>query len=283
MGDIHWVLLKLQSWLSMQKATATADVLEFDRRPRSMEFLRRIPFLRCGSYDISNVKALGPEFDASYHHGTKDVHPGYRGYDAYFCFNGSLLTGKDMHQILPDCSTDWNYPITELAEDKQFRAEFYAKYGKYILLFFSQFGVFERWARYMTVQRFNGLLAQLAVEFPYHKLVLTGSAWDLGISSAVKAPVINMIGRTSLGQFLSLIRGAGAFVGYPGGNTIISAHFGIPTVIIWESFYKHPKFRTNWGNPRFVGKTHQSLELEGATDRDIIKALATSMSWVGRG
>lgn len=283
-GDIHWVLLKLRDWLRKRGAdTAKAYVLEFDRRPRSIEFLQRIPFLKVGGYEVANPKTLGPEFDASYHHGTVDVSPRYRGYDAYFCFNGSLLNGKSMAEILPDCAGEWDYPILELDGDRRFGEDFAKQHGKYILLFFSLFGAFGHWAKHMPMERLRRLLKLLAEEFPGHRLVLTGSPWDLQISRDLDGMVVNMIGRTLLGQFLSLIRGASAFVGYPGGNTIISSHLRTPTLMIWGDFYKHPKFRTNWVRPSDVDKAYGTLEVETMTDGDVVKSLAARMRWDKRG
>jgi hypothetical protein len=90
-------------------------------------------------------------------------------------------------------------------------------------------------------------------------LILTGSRWDEPLndwlSSNCGSYLEDLTGKTTLSELIGLIRGAGAFAGWPGGNTMISTHFGINTYILWSDVYKHG-FYTNWVDPDKVNRSY---------------------------
>jgi hypothetical protein len=79
-----------------------------------------------------------------------------------------------------------------------------------------------------------------------------------------------------------LIKGARYFVGFPGGNTILSQHVGIPTCMLWNRVLKawsNMSFRSNWVDPARIDSIYHSFELECFEPRDVVQALRES--WNG--
>ncbi|MHC4871530.1 MAG: lipopolysaccharide heptosyltransferase II [Planctomycetota bacterium] len=71
------------------------------------------------------------------------------------------------------------------------------------------------------------------------KIVITGSASDRKsaekISTASSAEIIDLTGRTSMNEFLLLLKNASGFVGNDSGASHCAAAFGIPTVAVFGS------------------------------------------------
>lgn len=277
-GDCHWVLVKLGAWLKQLGKRAELWVLDFEKRPRALDFLQRVPFVDAKGY----VPGLGNEigFSKAYHTGDLDIVPGFKGFDYFVCFNGSLAgAGRDLEkEILPECEADWDYPIVEMPEDVEFQRQFAAQHGRYILLFFSEFEGFGRWSIDMTEVRIRSLVSRLKDRFPGRTIVLTGAAWDTQLNKRLADCAVDMAGRTPLGPFLSLVRRADGFLGYIGGNTILSAHFGTPTVAIWSRrAYRTPAFRWNWCRPASRGRTYRWAEIEDYDVDAWVELLAAAM------
>ena len=57
-GDIHWVMLKLESWIAKNCPGEIPEVhvWNFDGRPRSEDFVKRIPFVKFGGYFNTKIE-----------------------------------------------------------------------------------------------------------------------------------------------------------------------------------------------------------------------------------
>lgn len=272
-GDVHWVLLKLRSWLAQQGARARVHVFEHDRRPRALAYLERVPFITPGRYYVTPKTAAAawedPILRRSYDTGELDVAPSFHGYDFFLCFDGSLVKGKTMDEILPDCKTDWRYPVIQRPEDVEGARRHLDGVGRYVLFGLSDYSIFRRWVDQIGRDNLRRLVEAVPSVFgPDCRAVLTGAAWDIPFCRSLSDIAVDLTGQTTVGELLTMIRGAQAFIGFAGGNGIVATHLNCPTLLFWHETYKEPRFRWNWCDPAKVGTLYRHLET-GGYDHDL--------------
>lgn len=272
-GDMHWVLLKLESFIEKHCPGEKPEVWvwNFDERPRSGDFIKRIPFVKFGGYLNEPIGMDKNSFEKSYMTGDANYAKisEFHGFDYYLCVNGILRVGLPWNSVLPFYKTNWNYDIN--LEGCKSPVE-----GKYIIFYFSDHGMFKKnWTGHLDASKTAKLLDRMS-DWGY-KLILTGSSWDkpyndkiVGYSESGK--LINMCGDTSLDELLGLIKGASAFVGWCGGNTIISQHMNTPTLMIWSRYFKR-EFQTNWVDPLRINKVYIPMNVENLNPQDFYKNL----------
>jgi ADP-heptose:LPS heptosyltransferase len=253
-GDIHWAALKLRSFCKMNDITdPEVWVWNHDCRPRSLDFVKRLPMCAAGDYwQEPLTNRWGNQFNQLYLYGTRDILSPFADFDHLICVNGSLRYGKNLTtEILPQYSCDWDYELKQTPEEIAF--EGYAKNcGPYILLYFSAHGMFSQWLKAWPTASIAAFIHKLERQFPEHRLLLTGSQWDKSLAVdlmlTMGRSVENWVGKTSFDQLMALIRNASGFVGWCGGNTIISTHLNVPTCILWSDYFDS-RFYTNWVKP----------------------------------
>lgn len=270
-GDIHWVALKLQSFIDTHCPGQVPEVWiwNFDNRPRSADFVKRLPFVRFGGY--WNHPLEQPTFHDHYITGNVDVTWGFQDFDALLCVNGSLRVGRDMTQIMPEYGINWQYPIRETPEDTAFGDRFAAD-GKFALLCFSDFGMFAKWVHHMPARVCSSLIQRLGERMGC-RMVLTGSPWDAEFCKRLTGHTDDLIGKTSCGELLAMIRRAEAFVGWCGGNTIVSTHMGTPTLMLWSDYFTDRRFQTNWVAPQAMGRCYTPMNVENFDESAAVDAV----------
>lgn len=260
-GDMHWVLLKLESFIEKHCPGEKPEVWvwNFDGRPRSGEFIKRIPFVTFGGYLDQPIDMDKKRFDESYMRGDPSYAKiaEFHGFDYYLCVNGMLRVGLPWNAILPQYKTNWNYEIQ--MDDCPVPYD-----DKYIIFYFSDHGMFKNnWTSHLDAYKIKRMLDGLK-KWDY-KLVLTGSSWDEPFNEKIRnndPDIINTCGQTTLPELLGQIKGASAFVGWCGGNTIISQHIGTPTLMLWSNYFKR-EFQTNWVDPDKINKIYKPMNVEG--------------------
>lgn len=261
-GDMHWVLLKLESFIVKHCPGEKPEVWvwNFDGRPRSGEFIERVPFVKFGGYLNESIDMDRKSFDESYMRGDPNFAKiaDFHGFDYYLCVNGMLRVGLPWNSILPQYKTNWNYEIK--TDDCPVPFD-----EKYIIFYFSDHGMFKNnWTKYLDAPKIASLL-DVMKDWGY-KLILTGSSWDKPFNDKIQSysnnkNLINMCGDTSLPELLGLIKGASAFVGWCGGNTIISQHMNTPTLMLWSNYFNR-QFQTNWVDPNRINKTYIPMSVD---------------------
>jgi hypothetical protein len=253
-GDIHWVMLKMESFIQQNCRGEIPEIhiWNFDNRPRSADFVKRIPFVKFGGYFNQSLEIDKRRFNASYMRGQYSEIKEFHGFDSYLCVNGGLRIGHNIENILPQYKVNWDYEINLNGCSTSIKEP-------YIIFYFSNHGMFTNWVNHLPPEKIKDLLAQIKG----YKLILTGSTWDAPFNELLESEnVINMCGDTSLNDLLGLIKGASAFVGWCGGNTIISQHLNTPTLMLWSNYFEKP-FQTNWVSPDRLGKMYIPMNVEG--------------------
>lgn len=254
-GDIHWVMLKMESFIKQNCPNEKPEIhiWNFDGRPRSADFVKRIPFVKFGGYFNQPIDIDRKRFNASYMTDGYQQIRDFHGFDHYLCVNGGLRIGHSLENILPQYKINWDYEI-------DLRGCYTPFNEPYIIFYFSDHGMFKDWIKHMPPKKIKELLASIKG----YKLILTGSSWDGNFNQLLESEnVLNYCGDTSLDELLGLIKGASAFVGWCGGNTIISQHLNTPTLMLWSDYFPHKAFQTNWVNPEKLGKIYQPMNVEG--------------------
>lgn len=256
LGDIHWVMLKMESWIAQNCPGEKPEIWiwNFDNRPRSHEFVERIPFVKFGGYLDRGIEMNRRAFNQTYMTGQRSEIFGFHGFESYLCVNGELRIGRHMDEILPQYQTNWDYPINLDGCEPKIT-------DPYIIFYFSDHGMFSQWVAEMPPEK----IAAFVKSIRKHRLILTGSSWDAEFNNIfADSHMENLCGQTSLPELIGLIRGAKAFVGWCGGNTILSQHLNTPTLMLWSDYFIK-KFQTNWVKPEKIGKIYRPLNVEKLT------------------
>lgn len=305
LGDIHWTLVKLRGWLAKRGWDAEPPELsiwDVDNRPRSIDYFDLVPWCRRGEYaKIPLVGKPKQVFDALYlHPGSPDYALDFCGYDALVGLNGNMRHGRPFAGLLEGAPADFAYgprlaqpqprsailsPGTCEArpapEKVALRASREATERPYFVLCFSDYGMFANsWCGRVGAERVKGLLRELRRAFPRHRLLLTGCAWDSAFSKALAGVegVENVVGETSLVEFLWLLKHARGYVGWCGGNSIVAQHLGVPTVVWWSKLYFPSHDRRGWETP---GARHAVLEVEDFVDVHTPRAVSKFLAEAG--
>ncbi len=265
-GDIHWVMLKMESFIEKECKGVIPEITvwNFDGRPRADGFVKRIPFVKFAGYDNEPMGRQQKRlFHEVYMDGSKEVVAGFKGYDYFICVNGGLRIGHSMNNIMPQYGTNWNYKIN--VDDCT------SSYSEpYIIFYFSNHGMFTDWVSKMNSEKIRSFMQQIKG----YKLILTGSSWDAPFNQELEDNgVINLCGKTSLDDLFGLIKGASAFVGWCGGNTIVSQHLNTPTLMLWSDYFSHRAFQTNWVDPDRLGKVYIPMDVETANNDSLMRNL----------
>ena len=261
-GDIHWVMLKMEAWIEQNCKGKKPEIWiwNFDNRPRSADFVKRIPFVKFGGYFNKPIELDRVRFHKSYMTGQYSEIKNFHGFDAYICVNGALRVGRQMSQILPKCKTNWDYEINLDGCESPIKE-------KYIIFYFSDHGMFTQWVSAMPPEK----IKQFAKSIKGHRLILTGSSWDKPFNEGLSdSGLENWCGDTSLDELLGLIKGASAFIGWCGGNTIISQHLNTPTLMLWSNYFDKP-FQTNWVKPEKIGSIYIPMNVESINHKEFLK------------
>lgn len=261
LGDIHWVLTKLESFKKKNSIDFLKVVVyEDSHHNNSADFLRMIPF-------IDEVKSVDKELPFDF------VKPDYRrkhfkqncgNVDYLIEFNTPLEMGNRIERVLPEYAIDFNYSINlDSASDKYAKKLKERIGGKLVLMYSSSNAMNNAWTGGKWSQSDWVRVANLIKENTGCQVVLIGKQWDKDNSEGIKQFDINnslydLVGETTINQALALINNACAFVGFPSGLTILSTKFNTPVVMFWSIKNVTPNgvfnsfFQTCWVDKRVL-------------------------------
>jgi hypothetical protein len=277
MGDIYWVMIFLQDFLKQKQIEDPPDVYiwNFDERPRSLEYVEKIPFVRAAGYYNAPITDDNRKiFNITYHSGEYSVVKDFEGFDYYISVNGYTRQGGCLDDEDMAYKTDWYFPMFESLEEKQYGIEFKKKHKDYILCYFSDSGMFQSWVKKWPPKRIADMLLQVWKQSGC-KLVFSGLSWDNKFLIEVqenlpKKAYINTAG-TTLDEFFGMLKQANGMIGWCGGNTIMSTRFKVPTIIIWDEYFDDNGFAENCCPPNSLGKWYFPLWTHTATVSGIKK------------
>lgn len=264
LGDVHWVLLKLQDWLRAQghkNITPEVSIWDFDGRPRTIDYFDRVPWVKNGGYFTEPLEPHKEMFRSLYMTPGINYYKDFLGFDYIIGTNGDMRNGVPFKDILDGAACNHEYGPVLKPEDTSYGEVAKKFYGQYFVLCFSDLGMFRtHWTPCMRASQIKRMLAELKRAFPNYKLVFTGCTWDAPFMQKILAKKdINLVGQTNLGQFLGLLQYSAAYIGWCGGNSIIAQHLQIPTIVWWSKRYFPKHDRQGWESPT---ARHLILEAE---------------------
>lgn len=271
-GDIHWVFLKMQSLIEQEFDGEKPEVWvwsESRKTERSEDYVRMIPFVSWGGYFRAeqHVKVGQQVFV----HGKPWMMNDWNGFDLFIALNAPLGWGTHLSKIVPRWDINWNYPIQlELGDTNLAEAlgSPLSSTKPYVLVSFFGHSFYKGWLKHFGIDKIKALLAKLRKKYT---VVLTGREWDTFMSDLEGPGDVNLVGRTSMGQLLGLMKQATAFVGFAAGNGMLAQHLNCPTFMLWDMNQWHPHFATNWVDPdRMANCTYRALDIKKANLVDFI-------------
>lgn len=256
-GDIHWVMLKMQSLIQNQFEGEIPEIWvwsENRKTERSEDYVRRIPFVKWGGYFRAEQHV--PIGQRTFVHGKPWMLNDWNGFDLFVAFNAPLGWGTHISKIVPRWDINWNYPIQLTLEDARWAEEVVSK--PFVMVSFFAHSFYKGWLRHFGREKIDELLGRLRQKYT---VVLTGREWDTFMSS-FSGMNLNLVGKTSMGQLLALTAKASAFVGFAAGNGMLAQHLNCPTFMLWDMNQWHPHFATNWVDPkRMENGTYRALDI----------------------
>jgi ADP-heptose:LPS heptosyltransferase len=163
----------------------------------------------------------------------------------------------------------------EALDQRDFGKHFKEENGDYIVSFFSELGMFSEWIKSIPIDEIYSMLKEIYTSTK-SKIVLTGCEWDLDFNKKLLALdksniFIDMVGKTTNDQFFGLIKESKGFIGWCGGNTVMSVVLKIPTIIFWSNkHFKNEGFYTNCCPPEGVGKWYFPQVAERFNKKEVI-------------
>jgi hypothetical protein len=255
-GDIHWVMLKMQSFIEKYLNGRKPEIWVCSpdgSMDRAAEYVQRVPFVTFGGY--FNISANIRLFLDVAVNGA--ILKNWSGFDYFFGMNKEIGLGKPLSEIWPELASDHDYPIIVTEQDKA-EVEALKLPEPFVLTSFYSRSFYVAWDKVLS----GKLVIKKLVADGKVNVAMTGAPWDLSLGDAYfkGLPAINIVGRTSLGCLLALFHKAAAFVGHAAGNGMIAQHMGCPTVLLWGADF-HKGMRTNFVEPSKIGGVYRVIDI----------------------
>lgn len=244
-GDMHWVMVKLESWKKFNGIQHLDVAIFKDMRHNSArQFLEMISF-------VDSVSLI--EKPAHFFFDRNPLHTDPPHASLSIEFNSCLESGQRIEAILPGLDTDFDYDLTIPEKGEAFASEISRSIGGHpALLYVSCDAMNTAWPSMKPTEWakiLNGLGDITGVE-----TCVIGSEWDRDFSEKVmrhaeKSAYINLIGKTDITVVLALIRQAPVIVGFPSGLPVIATKLGTPSIMFWPTRKWNKEFRTCWVEP----------------------------------
>lgn len=269
MGDIYWVFTKLQSFIDQHKLSNVVLYtweIQPEKIERSADFIRMFPGISYGGG--VEIPTNTPEFNTIYF-GDEWCLTDFRDFDYVLSMNGVLRNGNTLeHGDLNEYTTDWDFPLNHPTTES-----YDSTIGKYVVAYFTDDGMFKQWLRYFTPTVIYNTLQRIHEETGY-RVVLSGCHWDQPFVEQIQAQgpsdFLVPIFDTSVSQLFDLLKQSNGVIGWCGGNTIMSTHFKIPTLMIWSRYFRNERFFTNAVSPTSIHDWYFHLVCEDRKYEHII-------------
>lgn len=280
MGDIYWPLTKVESFIKENNlGTPESYIWDLDQKKigskqRSEGFLDRFPFMEYkGVFDCR----ITPTFDKFYEHkGGNGIKVGAQGqtknpraepnwfiqnehgFDYIFNVNGILEIGDsivDSCNTLRQYETNWQPTMFESVEFQAAHEHYKQKYGKYIFCYFTGTGNYDSVFNANLTPELVARALQRIHEATGAVAILTGTTWDANNAAkimklATPGTVYSEVNSTTSEQLLALMKGSVGIIGWPAGNTIVSAsYYHKPSIVVWSDTVWHREFATQCVDP----------------------------------
>lgn len=269
MGDILWTLSKLRAIRERESPCRIEYVVCTDTTAKSADRSKDLLSM-CGLVDDFSFQHRGLPADCG------NIDPRVPVYNLianeYLESNdANKPAGGRLENWRPELETDFNLQIS-VPDVAKNQARMLVGQSNYVVVYFSS----AAWNDACTAQQawFPSDWARLCLRLNDIGLkpVVIGSDWDRDYLGAVIRAIksmeqdpddvwINLVGQTPLILTMAIMEGAKATIGICAGITMIGAHMGWPTVMLWtkHGVLRRPvlmklreEFQTNWLSPEVL-------------------------------
>lgn len=244
-GDVYWPLVKTQALLCREGIEPPVDVYaaaprakKYNSEARSFPFLEMFPFL----HSTGEVRfGRGPIWREAYLQPGRTVFRDVQGCDYFITWNGHLRAGRTLEEIDPDLDCNWDLPRFISLKEEAYRNASLEGYGDYLVLYWSFLGTNRQILRHFTLEQIASMVGRI-VELTGLRPILIGAAWDLDcpelerLYGMLPDNTVDLRGKTDLEEVFGLMRGARAVLGMNSGITVMSAAFGVKTVMLVHDY-----------------------------------------------
>ena len=269
-GDIYWVMCILEDFLKVNDFEKP-DVYIMsigDKRDRSIDYVKMLPFVNAAGYYYGDCWKP-PVWDEIL---DKGILLDIDFFTHFICLNG-IIDMKGEPLSVTGYKVDY-YPETIFKQsDLDFGTDFRKQVGPYIVGFVTDHGMYQKWIAELSMHQTYLLFREIHKQTGC-KIVMTGAYWDKNLFNDYLFDLdkgsnilINMIDKTKLGEFFGLQKASNGCIGYCAGNTVMSAVFGKPSVLIWHKLFKEafwwnacpPDSHHNWYLPVDTSQSMKSI------------------------
>lgn len=241
-GDSFWSICKLRSFIEKENLGLPDVYIQDDGgHKRSLDCVQRFPFLNAAGYRKHSSRS--PIFQEAYLKNARSLFKDVADCDYFIALNGQLRFDKGLDDILPEYKAEWHMPMFRPIEEDQIGELYTQMYGDYIVAYFVPHGMYKYWLREFPIENIYKMLKGIAKE-KNCKVALIGAAWDKEciakqlVEMDDTGKLFDLSGKTDITQMFALMRYSKGVVGFPAGNTIMATVLRVPTLLIWNSYFK---------------------------------------------
>jgi len=273
-GDIYWTLTKVRSFCEENNLGIPEVWIATQRtdRDRSQGYVEKVPFVKFGGYARFNKKdrKWRPLWKEAYMDKGRTIFTDVEGYDYFIAYNGVTRHGMAIDECDTEYSTEWDFPIYQTLEEVRYQAALKEEHGEYHIGYFIPHGMYKNWLAEFDIKKIYQSMAIISKQTG-KKFLMIGAGWDATNFNAQlmkmdegNGHLVDMIGKTSLDECFAALRGASGIYGFPSGITIMGASFGVPTLLLWNSYFVE-KFWWNSVPPYTHFNTYLPMDTKLAT------------------
>lgn len=244
-GDIYWVMCVLEDFLKANgQEVPDIHILSAPRkRDRAIDYVKMLPFVNAVDYykgDAWTDSVWKKVIE-------KGIIQRVGEFDYLICLNGFLERGQQLEDV--GYKVNHYPPMIFDQTDLDYGINFRKQVGPYIVAFITDHGMYQKWLQELSPDRIY-LIFKKIYEQTGCRIVMTGASWDDNLVNNYLISLddgcnilVNLIGKTELGEFFGLLKASDGCFGFCAGNTMMSAVFRKPTVMIWNTFFKEAFWR----------------------------------------
>ena len=249
-GDVSWILSKLVHVKDREIHLRVADGWPH----RTVKFLQLFPWIASAEYGAFNYEDI-----FAFQSYNKDLVTWEAIKELTNCPlapNYHLERGKPLADWLPDLPTEFHYeiPVSEEEQDAAFRCLGGLK-RPIVALSAASYRGSEAWKTW-EVNEWMDFLCKLRELYGQFTVLLMGGFWDdltasLAFDLHKKAFLHReVVGRTSIGAAIEVLRHVDRYVGFSSGLGIISTVLRKPTFMLWPNH--QVELSTSWAPPKML-------------------------------
>jgi hypothetical protein len=246
-GDVSWIWSKLCT-LKDDKFTIYTPETTPMRTFQWLHLLGEKVIPMVGKFDYNTIlKSEAIHGYGTYKESWEDITKMHdEGEVIYLQPNQNFLKGIPLAEWIPDLGIDFHYPLHISKEDEVSGGDLLrlAGGGSYNLgIHMASMKGVRAWKAWLP-EDWAIFIRGVKKAFPELKIVLLGGGWDLDMGLELKSllpkeNLVDLIGRTNIGQVITILRSLSYYVGYSSGLNVMCNVMNKPCTALWPDWQEH--------------------------------------------